>query len=227
MSFDSAVQAEERGGSRMVMIHAVSYSWSFLAIAVLLVLTPGADFAIIVRNTVTGGRGFGVATTFGVTAAAAAQGLLASVGIADVIIRAQPVFLTIKWLGIGYLAYLAYGALRSALRGEYADPTTPRPRSRVTGFRQGFLSNASNPKILVFYLALLPQFVSAAAPWWVWLAHAWTLPVLGVAWCLLVVAMVQRARNWLARRRVRRALDASTGAVLLGFCVKLALTNDH
>ena len=101
-------------------------------------------------------------------------------------------------------------------------PCAQRSHSRVTGFRQGFLCNATNPKILVFYLALLPQFVSPGAPWWAWLAHAWTLPALGTLWCLALVASVDRARSLLSRRGIRRTLDALTGTVLLGFCAELA-----
>jgi len=201
----------------------VAYSWTFLAVAMVLVLTPGADFAVIVRNTVTGGRRVGTATTVGVSAAAALQGLLASFGLAGFIVRAHPVFLAIKWAGVAYLASLAAAALLSAIRGHYsAAEKGRRPRSRLSGFQQGFLCNATNPKILVFYLALLPQFVGSAAPWWAWLAHAWTLPLLGSCWCLLIVAGVDRARNLLSRRQIRRGLDALTGTVLLGFCAKLA-----
>jgi len=201
----------------------MNYSWGFLAVAAVLVVTPGADFTIIVRNTVTGGRPVGTATTFGVSVAAALQGLLVTLGLAGFIVRAHPAFLAIKWAGIGYLAYLAARSLLSAVRGHYPAPAlTGRSRSRVTGFRQGFLCNATNPKILVFYLALLPQFVGRDAPWWSWLAHAWTQPALGTGWCLLVVAGVDRVRVLLSRRSVRRALDALTGTVLIGFCARLA-----
>ncbi len=204
----------------------MTYSWTFLAVAVVLVLTPGADFAVIVRNTVSGGRPAGTATTIGVSAAAALQGLLVSFGLARVVVRIHPLFLAIKWAGIAYLAYLAVAALLSAVRGRYpAAEEGRRPRSRLTGFGQGFLCNATNPKILVFYLALLPQFVGPAAPWWAWLVHAWTLPLLGTCWCLLVVVGVDRARNVLGRRNIRRGLDALTGTVLLGFCAKLATEN--
>ena len=204
----------------------MTYSWTFLAVAVVLVLTPGADFAVIVRNTVSGGRPAGTATTIGVSAAAALQGLLVSFGLARVVVRIHPLFLAIKWAGIAYLAYLAVAALLSAIRGRYpAAEERRRPRSRLTGFRQGFLCNATNPKILVFSLALLPQFVGPAAPWWAWLAHAWTLPLLGTCWCLLVVLGVDRAQNVLSRRHIRRGLDALTGTVLLGFCAKLATEN--
>ena len=201
----------------------MTHSWTFLAVAVALVLTPGADFLVIVRNTVTGGRQVGGATTAGVGVAAALQGLLVSFGLAGFIVRVQPVFVAIKWAGVGYLAYLAASALRGAFRGNY--PTAedgPGPRSKVRGFRQGFLCNATNPKILIFYLALLPQFVGTHAPWWTWLAHAWTLPLLGTCWCLLVVAGVDRARNLFSKRTARRALDAFSGTVLLGLCGKLA-----
>lgn len=201
----------------------MTYSWAFFTVAIVLVLTPGADFAVIVRNTVAGGRRVGTATTAGVSAAALLQGLLVSVGLAGFIVRAHPVFLVIKWSGITYLGYLAASALCSAIQGTYQLALAEgRSHSFSRGFRQGFLCNATNPKILVFYLALLPQFVEPAAPWWAWLAHAWTLPLLGTCWCLLIVAGVDRARDLLSRRHVRRALDALTGAVLLGFCARLA-----
>ncbi len=91
-------------------------SWSFLLVAVALVLTPGADFALIVRNSLSGGRRHGAMTTFGVSSAAALQGLLVTIGVAGVIVRVQPVFLAIKWAGVAYLAWLAFSLLRSAAR---------------------------------------------------------------------------------------------------------------
>lgn len=199
----------------------MTYSWSFLAVAVLLVLAPGADFALIVRNSAAGGRKYGAATTFGVSSAAALQGLLVSLGIASVITRAQPVFLTIKWLGIAYLAWLGCSMLLSAARGRYDRIVAEAGPSLRTGSRQGFLCNATNPKILVLYLSLLPQFMQPDAGWWVWLLHAWTLPAIGTTWCLLVVTLVDSARRQLERRRVRRTIDTITGAVMLSFCAKL------
>lgn len=128
----------------------MTYSWTFLAVAIALVLAPGADFAVIVRNTVTGGRQVGTATTVGVSAAAALQGLLVSFGLAGFIVRAHPVFLSMNWAGIAYLAYLPATALLSAIRGNYPPAEEgQRPCSRISGFRQGFLCNAANPKTLV------------------------------------------------------------------------------
>lgn len=197
-------------------------TWSFLLVVVVLVLVPGADFAVIVRNTLSGGRRRGVLTVAGVSSASAVQGALAAAGLAEVIVRAQPVFVTLRWGGVAYLAWLAFSMLRSAVRGEYGDLVQGRGNSGRAAFRQGFLCNATNPKILVFYLSLLSQFVSPDASWTVWLAHAWMVPLLGTAWSLSIVAFVGSLRSWLQRRVVRRALDAVSGLVLAGFCVRLA-----
>jgi threonine/homoserine/homoserine lactone efflux protein len=143
-------------------------------------------------------------------------------GIASLIVKAHLVFLTIKWLGVAYLAWMALSSLRSAIKGEYSTTAGAASPSAWVGYGQGFLCNATNPKLLVFYLSLLPQFVDVDAQWWVWLAHAWTLPAIGTVWCLFVVAALSTLRRWLERRAVRRALDAASGAVMLGFCAHLA-----
>lgn len=201
----------------------MEYSWSFFVVAVVLVLTPGADFTVIVRNSLSGGRRHGAATTLGVSSAAALQGLLVTVGLASLIVKVQPLFLALKWGGVAYLGWLAFSMLRGAVRGDYSESDgSARARSALTAYRQGFLCNATNPKILVFYLSLLPQFVAPGAPWPVWLVHAWTIPALGTAWSLAVVVFVGAVRAWLQRRAVRRALDAVSGLVLAGFCVRLA-----
>ncbi|MFD7711520.1 LysE family translocator [Streptomyces sp. NPDC059786] len=202
----------------------MDYSWGFLFVVVALVLTPGADFVLIVQSTLSGGRRCGAATAFGVASAAVLQGLLVTAGVASVIVRVQPLFLAIKWVGVAYLAWLGFTSLRSALHGRYgAVGADGASRSSAwAAYRRGVLCDATNPKILVFYLSLLPQFVDQDASWVTWLAHAWTVPCLGITWFLLVVAFVGSVRLWLERRPVRRAFDASAGAALLFFCVSLA-----
>jgi len=90
------------------------------------------------------------------------------------------------------------------------------------GWRQGFLSNITNPKVLVFYLAVLPQFPSPGAGVGLLTGYAVSHAVVGLAWSVVLVLAMARARRVLARRRVRRALDAVTGAALLGFGARLA-----
>jgi threonine/homoserine/homoserine lactone efflux protein len=92
----------------------------------------------------------------------------------------------------------------------------------MAGWRQGFISNVTNPKVLVFYLAVLPQFLApGAGPGWL-LVLAWSHAVLSLAYLLVLITGLYGARRLLMRRRVRRALDATTGAVLLGFGARLA-----
>ncbi len=88
--------------------------------------------------------------------------------------------------------------------------------------RQGFLGNITNPKMFVFYLSLLPQFVATDAPLSTWLAHALTLPALGMVWLLVVVVLGGTLRERLLRPLARRITDAVSGVALLGFGVRLA-----
>jgi threonine/homoserine/homoserine lactone efflux protein len=197
----------------------------FLAFAVVLVLVPGPDFAVVTKNTLAGGRRRGNWTSLGVASSNLVQGTAAAGGLGAVIVSAQPVFEAIKWAGVAYLALLGAQSIRSAIRGRYEafdaeHPTASGPT--FTGWRQGFLSNITNPKVLVFYLAVLPQFLASGATF-VWLlAFAWSHAVLSLAYLLGLTTGLHRARSLLLRRRVRRSLDLTTGAVLLGFSARLA-----
>ena len=162
-------------------------SWSkygeFLAFAVVLILIPGLDFAVVTKNTLAGGRRRG------------------------------------RWTALGVQA------LRSARRGEYAPLDGNGPAStaqNAAGWRQGFISNITNPKVLVFYLAVLPQFLTPGAGLGWLLLLAWSHALLSLSYLLVLVTGLHGARRLLMRRRVRRALDATTGAVLLGFGARLA-----
>lgn len=202
----------------------------FLAFATVLVLIPGPDFAVVTKNSLAFGRRRGRACAVGVTTSNALQGTIAASGLSAVIVRAQPVFQVIKWAGVAYLAVLGLQAVRSAIRGEYrpfdagADGggAGGRRAGALAGWRQGFLSNITNPKVIVFYLAVLPQFLTPGAGFGWFLAFAWTHALLGLAYLMLLAAGLDRARALWSRRGVRRALDGTTGAVLLGFSSRLA-----
>ncbi|SEO76307.1 LysE family translocator [Trujillonella endophytica] len=199
---------------------------SFLAFAAVLVLVPGPDTAVVVRSTLTGGRRRGTWSALGITASNAVQGTAAAAGLAAVVVRAEPLFQAIRWAGIAYLTYLGVQSLRSALRGRYpaSDEGASVAGVAVRGFRQGFLSNITNPKVLAFYLAVLPQFLGEAAAVPVLLAFALTHAVIGLAWSLVLVTGLHRSRAVLDRRSVRRSMDALTGCALLGFGARLAVS---
>ena len=205
-------------------------SWSkygeFLAFALVLIVIPGPDFAVVTKNTLVGGHRRGRWTALGVSSSNLVQGTAAAFGLSALIVRVQPLFEAIKWAGVAYLAYLGVQALRSARRGQYApledDGTAKQHGKNVAGWRQGFISNITNPKVLVFYLAVLPQFLTPGAGLGWLLVLAWSHAVLSLAYLLVLVTGLHGARRLLMRRKVRRTLDATTGAVLLGFGAKLA-----
>jgi threonine/homoserine/homoserine lactone efflux protein len=205
-------------------------SWSvygsFLVFAAVLVLVPGPDFAVVSRNALVSGRRRGVASALGVASSNAVQGTAAAAGLGAVIMRSEPVFLAIKWAGVVYLLLLGAQALRSAWRGRYAgmdeQADTTQHRPALAGWRQGFLSNITNPKVLVFYVAVLPQFLGPDVPMVMLLVLALSHAVLSLLYLLLLVSGLHRARVLLSRRSVRRGLDAVTGTLLVGFGVRLA-----
>lgn len=203
---------------------------AFAALALLLVLAPGPDFAVVMKNALVGGRRAGVWTSVGVSASNAVQGTAAALGLGALIVRSQPLFEAIRWAGVAYLCWLGTQALRSAWRGPEQTAEDELPERRAVGgptrLRQGFLSNITNPKVLVFYLSVLPQFLQPTSSTLDALALAYTHAVLGLGWLFVVVAALHSLRAWIARRRVRRNLDAATGVALFGFAGKLA-TESH
>lgn len=116
----------------------------------------------------------------------------------------------------GYGAFLAFAVVLVLVPG-------PDFAQQLRGWRQGFLSNITNPKVLLFYLAVLPQFLGPHAPIAGLLVFALSHAVLSLGYLLLLVTGLARARRLLARRRVRRALDMVTGSALFGFSAKLGV----
>ncbi|MEU9113539.1 LysE family translocator [Streptomyces sp. NPDC048483] len=203
---------------------------AFTGVAAGMVALPGADFAVVVRNALDSRRA-GVATAFGVAGGLLVHTALAVAGLAAVLVAVPALFETVQLLGGAYLLYLGARALISVARRPSAS-RAPRPVGPATAapaeeahpmgrlatarcLRQGFLTNALNPKAPVLFLSLLPQFVPAGQP-----ALPRTLllaaVVVGMAavWFPAVALLVDRLGAWLRRPRVARALEAATGALL-------------
>ncbi|WP_414939319.1 LysE family translocator [Amycolatopsis sp. cmx-11-51] len=202
-----------------------SYS-SYLLIVVLIVLAPGPDTMVMLKNSLSGGTRGGLLATAGIFVANSVQGTAAALGLGVVIAQSQPVFVTLKWVGAAYLVFLGFQALRGAWRGDYAGVAAAK-HQRASGFRrfrEGFLSNITNPKVLVLYLSVLPQFLDpVTTSAWDALLLAYTVAVLGAIWLMALLLFVHRVRTWLERREVRRALDGVTGTALVGFGAALVL----
>jgi threonine/homoserine/homoserine lactone efflux protein len=210
----------------------VPVQWQFLAVVAAVVAVPGADFVMTLRGTLAVGRAAGIATALGVGTASLAQGGLAAIGLGALIVRSQPVFQTLRWLGVAYLVLLAAQSLRAAWRGPQQAPlaedvkpdaTESDPRRWARWWTRGFLCNATNPKMFIFYLSLLPQFVDPGAGVWSWLEHAWTLPLVGTMWLAVLVLVGAALRDRLLRPVTRRIVDTVSGLALLGFSTRIAL----
>ena len=199
---------------------------SFMAFAVVVTLVPGADFAVVLRNALVGGRARGLWAAAGVTTSNVVQGVGVAVGLGALIVASQPVFTAIKWAGVAYLLYLAAQALRAAVRNRYDErPVASDDRASRRawlGWRQGFTSNITNPKVLAFYLAVLPQFLPAGTSALEAVPLALVHAVVSAVFLAFVTLAAHRPRRVLTRPRVRRGLDALTGIALFGFGAHLA-----
>jgi threonine/homoserine/homoserine lactone efflux protein len=190
---------------------------AFIGVSALVIVTPGQDTALTIRNTLVGGRRAGVLTAAGVSTAQAVWALSAAVGVTALLRASEPAFLALRIAGSLYLVYLGLQALRSAFRPK-AHAAAPL-RRRVPAFRQGVVSNLGNPKMAVFFTSLLPQFGSSFPAL---LALGLVFCALTLAWLSGYAAAVAKAGDVLRRSRVRRWLDGLTGAVLVGFGLRLA-----
>ncbi|MGH3091784.1 MAG: LysE family translocator [Gaiellaceae bacterium] len=194
-----------------------------------MIVTPGQDTALTIRNSLLGGRRAGILTAVGVSAGQAVWTLAASVGVAALLVASEPAFVALKLAGAAYLLYLGGQALAGALRRR-----APRAAATAHGggrthasriaLRQGLVSNLGNPKMAVFFTSLLPQFAPGGEASFV------TMLLLGLLFCSLTLAWltayataVARAGELLRRPRVRRVLDGLTGAVLVAFGLRLAI----
>ncbi|MEU3273249.1 LysE family translocator [Saccharomonospora sp. NPDC006951] len=197
---------------------------SYLIFVILVVLAPGPDTVVTLKNSVAGGFRGGLLAATGIAVGNVVQGTAVALGLGALIVQSQPVFHTLRWLGVAYLCYLGIQAIRSAWRGDYSGIAEAGNRtSGFRRFREGFLSNITNPKVLALYLSVLPQFLNPAhsGPFEA-LLLAYTVAVLGSVWLLVLLVFVNKVRTWLSRRKVRRILDSATGATLIGFGAVLA-----
>jgi threonine/homoserine/homoserine lactone efflux protein len=201
--------------------------WAFVGVATVVIVTPGPDTALTVRNALLGGRACGAATALGVSIGLAVWTVAASVGIAALLVASEPAFLAVKLVGAAYLVYLGAQSLWHAVRGDSAHAgvadAAPRRLTPVAALRQGILNDLGNPKIAVFFTTLLPQFAPSHGPaFFPLLAFGLLFCAMTFAWLVVYSAVVARAGAVLRRPRVRRAMDAVMGAALVAIGARVA-----
>jgi threonine/homoserine/homoserine lactone efflux protein len=211
------------------MIGGVHDLWLFVVTVFVLNATPGVDMMITASRTLQHGWRGGLATALGVNAGCVVHTLAAAFGLAAVLSASTAAFALVKWLGAAYLLWLALGMLRGAARGGDAAPIAAQGDAVTSGwalFRQGLLTNVLNPKIALFFLALLPQFIEAQAPdkTAAFLFLGAVMVLQSTLFLAAFVAIVAHLRRLQPRPAVRRAVQGAGGLVLLFLAARLALS---
>jgi threonine/homoserine/homoserine lactone efflux protein len=194
---------------------------TFAAAAVVVILFPGPDTLVVLRSVLRGGRSRGAATAFGILTGLAVWVGVAALGLAAVLRASEVAYNALRIAGAAYLVWLGIQSLRSVLR------KAPEPELRGgivgTGYVAGLVTNLLNPKVGVFFVTFLPGFVPHGYP------IGPTSLLLGAVFLLLtcgyfvlLLAFASRLVRWMSTPRIRRRLDALTGAVLVGFGARLA-----
>jgi RhtB (resistance to homoserine/threonine) family protein len=202
---------------------------AFTVVAALLTLTPGADTMLVIRNVLRGGQRDGIITTVGICSGLFLHATLSALGLSMILMQSATAFHIVKWVGAAYLGWLGVHSLYSALPGIGRRLTAQsdgawQPVPTHQSFAEGFLSNVLNPKVAIFYLAFLPQFIG---PTDALLQKSILLAGIhfaeGILWLITVAIAIERARRVLLASAIRRWLDGICGVVLLGFGARLAL----
>jgi threonine/homoserine/homoserine lactone efflux protein len=202
---------------------------AFLLVATLLAVTPGADTMLVTRNVLGRGRTAGLATIAGIAAGCVVHAALSAVGVSLILVRSAEAFHALKWGGAAYLIILGIQSLRAWWRADDVAPAAAKTDGERTGsrrlrsFLEGLLTNVLNPKVGLFYLAFLPQFIRPDEPV---LARSLLLGGLhvgiGVVWLSLLSLSLVRIRPLVESRLWRARLEGASGAVLIALGVRLA-----
>jgi threonine/homoserine/homoserine lactone efflux protein len=222
---------------------------AFTLAATLVAVTPGPDTFLVIMNTLKRGLRHGLATVFGIVSGGVFHAALFGFGVAQVLVYSPTVFWVVKLLGAAYLLYLGIGALRGAIwvkksevdqvvpasregAGPHPNPLplagegTKQAASLRSVFVQGLITNAFNPKVAVFYLAFLPQFmrptddIAVKSVLLIGIHYA-----IGLVWLSLVALFVVQFNAWLRKSMVQRVLEGTVGAIMTFFGAKLALAS--
>jgi len=198
---------------------------AFIAAATILTITPGLDTAMVLRSATAGSPRHAVHASIGIAIGCLIWGLVVSVGLGALLAASEAAFTAVKWAGAAYLFYLGIRLVlhpRESL--EVADAGAPEIDPRQM-FRQGLLTNLLNPKIGVFYITFLPQFVPAGVnmAFFSFLLAAIHV-LLSLVWFAILIAATVPVGRALRRPRMVKAMDRVTGGVFLAFGAKLALS---
>ncbi|MFV0385826.1 LysE family translocator [Paracoccus sp. (in: a-proteobacteria)] len=199
---------------------------TFVVIATLLVISPGPNGVLIARTVPGSGRRAGFANVAGFITAFYLHGTLSILGISIILVQSATAFAIVKYLGAAYLCWVGIRAILSAIRQGQPVTDTPvakRKRSLRGAYVEGFLTNALNPKVSMFYLAAFPQFISqgttpAAAAFFLVFLHS----MINAVWFGAMVMLFSTVSRSMKNAAFQRHLKIATGVIFIGFGARLA-----
>ena len=199
--------------------------WLFVLSGILLNLTPGQDTFFILGNSLGAGRRAGVAAALGIAVGTVVHTSAAALGLSAILATSTTAFTFVKLAGAAYLIYIGVRALtaRSPLPGTMTAQAATAAR---VAFRRGVVTNVLNPKVALFFLAFLPQFIDPGSARKVeaFLVLGATFITTGLAWCLVLAVAAARFRDLLMRRPdAGTLLGRTAGAVFVALGLRLAL----
>ncbi|MGI8745080.1 MAG: LysE family translocator [Bryobacteraceae bacterium] len=207
----------------------------FLGIAAILTITPGADTALVTKNVLSRGRLGAFFTTLGICLGCLTHATLSALGLSAILKSSEALFNIVKFAGALYLIYIGAMNLWSAWHGSPLPngrgsvqsnraATASLASARERSFLEGYITNLLNPKVSIFYLTFLPQFISPGQPVFrTSLLLAAIHITMGLIWLTLYAALLDRMSAVLLRSSVRRKLEAVTGGLLIAFGLRLAI----
>ena len=195
---------------------------AFAAFAAVLTVTPGLDTLLVLRTAAVGGRRAAYAASAGIGAGCLCWAVASGLGISAVLGASRLGYDVLRYAGAGYLLYLGVRLLwRRQSTVDEEPPVVARP---AAAFRVGLSTNLLNPKVGVFYLSVLPQFLpDGGAPLLASTALALVHIAEGLVWCAALITAVHRAAGWLRRPAVRQRLDRVTGVIFVALGLRLAV----
>ncbi|MDL4912259.1 MAG: LysE family translocator [Enterobacterales bacterium endosymbiont of Blomia tropicalis] len=198
---------------------------SFLFAITILTMTPGFDTALVLRSAAAQGWKRASATAFGVTLGCLIWGVAVGLGLGALLLASETAYNLLKWIGAAYLLYLGIKLVLNPRSQPEEVETNKAQQGFVACFSRGLFGNLLNPKVGVFYVTFLPQFIPAGASVALWctlmaLAHM----LLGLMWNAVLIGGSRYFSRQLRQPRVLKIMDRLTGCVFIGFAAKLALS---
>lgn len=196
---------------------------AFVAAASVLTITPGLDTALVLRTAATSSARHAALAGLGIVVGCFGWGVLVAMGLGALLMASQRAYLVLKWVGAAYLIWTGYKMLRHPRTSFVIDETGASGAGR-TAFGTGLLTNLLNPKVGIFYVSFLPQFVPpgvAVAPYMLMLAAIHS--VLGVVWFSCLISATRPISRFLRRPSMVKGCDRATGGMFVAFGIGLAL----